>query len=245
MSHLNEQQLHELHLQLLEEKISMEQLLDHNRNTGLPTSFIQTWNDLSTYDNHPGDMGTELFERSKDLALYEQCESLLEQVDDALARMAYWDFGLCLTCHQPIPFERLQSIPTTQYCVQHVPDPASFHERPSEEDFLSPPFGRTSLDDHVEETQFDGEDAWQIVASWGNSNSPAMSENRQVEDYDEVHIEPNEHDGFVESYESFVATDLYGQEVSIVRNKAYRDYIQTGEGEPLLEPDPYESGTEQ
>jgi YteA family regulatory protein len=237
MNHLTKQQLRELNLQLLEEKISLERRIDHSENNGLSISFFQNTNELSMYDNHPADIGTELFERSKDLALNEQSELQLQQVDEALARMAEGDYGTCIFCHEPIPLERLQTIPTTLTCIKHVPDPAESERRPVEEEILAPPFGRTSLDELSEQNQFDGEDAWQIVARYGNSNSPAMSENRQVEDYDEVYIEPDELLGFVESYESFVATDLYGQEVSIVRNKAYRDYMRNGEGERLLEPD--------
>jgi YteA family regulatory protein len=235
MNHLTKQQIRELNLQLLEEKISLERRFDHNENHGLSVSFIQNTGELSMYDNHPADIGSELFERSKDSALNEQMEFQLQQVDEALALMQQGNYGTCVFCHEPIPFERLQAIPTTLYCIKHVPDPAESVRRPIEEEVLSPPFGRTSLDEHGDQNQFDGEDAWQIVENWGNSDSPAMSENRQVEDYDHVSIESDELDGYVEAYESFVATDLYGQTVSIVRNKAYQDYLHSGEGEPLLE----------
>jgi YteA family regulatory protein len=235
MNHLTKKQIRELNLQLLEEKISLERRFDHNENHGLSISLFQNTGELSMYDNHPADIGSELFERSKDLALNEQMEFQLEQVDEALALMQQGNYGTCVFCHEPIPFERLQAIPTTLYCIKHVPDPAESESRPIEEEILSPPFGRTSLDEQGDQTQFDGEDAWQIVEHWGNSDSPAMSENRQVEDYDHVSIESDELDGYVESYESFIATDLYGQTVSIVRNKAYRDYLHSSEGEPLLE----------
>ncbi|MNI26538.1 hypothetical protein D3C73_802400 [compost metagenome] len=56
-------------------------------------------------------------------------------------------------------------------------------------------------------------------------------------DYADMYIEADEHDGYVEAYESFVATDLYGEHVTIVRNQAYQDYIQQGEGDHLLELD--------
>ncbi|SEB42066.1 TraR/DksA C4-type zinc finger protein [Paenibacillus sp. GP183] len=235
MNHLTKEQARELNLQLLEEKISLERRFDHNENHGLSISFYQNTGELSMYDNHPGDIGSELFERSKDLALNEQMEFQLEQVDEALVRMQQENYGTCVFCHESIPYERLQAVPTTLYCIKHVPDPAESERRPVEEEVLSPPFGRTSLDELDDQNQFDGEDAWQIVENWGNSDSPAMSENRQVEDYEDVSIESDELDGYVESYESFVATDLYGQTVSIVRNKAYRNYLHNGEGEPLLE----------
>ncbi|MDI4707131.1 hypothetical protein MKZ48_21445, partial [Pseudoalteromonas shioyasakiensis] len=40
--------------------------------------------DLSNYDNHPADQGTELFERGKDLALNEHTEKELQDINEAL-----------------------------------------------------------------------------------------------------------------------------------------------------------------
>lgn len=239
MSHLTKQQLRELNLQLLEEKLDLERQFDHTEHFGISLSMRDNTSEFSMYDNHPADTATELYEREKDIALNEHAEFHLIQVNEALSHIEQGDYGVCVFCHQPIPFERLQAIPTTLYCKEHVPDPHESEGRPIEEQFLAPPFGRTSLDELSEQNQFDGEDAWQIVESWGNSDSPAMSENRNVEDYNDVYIEADEHEGFVESYESFVATDLYGKQVTIVRNKAYQDYIHNGEGDPLLEPEHY------
>lgn len=106
-----------------------------------------------------------------------------------------------------------------------------------EEQFLAPAFGRTSLDEREDQNGFDGEDAWQIVESWGTSNTPAMAESGDIDSYDVMAIEAAEElDGFVEAYESFVATDIYGHDVSIVRNRQYRKYLENGEGSGLLEP---------
>jgi hypothetical protein len=58
-----------------------------------------------------------------------------------------------------------------------------------------------------------------------------------VHSYNDMYIEADENDGYVEAFESFVATDIYGKQVSIVRNKAYRKYMANHEGEPLLEPE--------
>ena len=237
MSHLTERELRELQLQLLEEKLFLERRADNNEHFGLAISFAQNTGELSMFDNHPADIGTELYERAKDIALNENAEYHLLQVNEALANMEKGIYGQCITCQQPIPLERLQAIPTTQYCYQHVPDPHESERRPVEEKLLAPPFGRTSLDELSEQNQFDGEDAWQIVESWGSSNSPAFAENPNVDDYKDMYIEPDEHEGFVELYESFVATDMYGHNVTIVRSKAYRDYMNNGEGDHLLEPE--------
>jgi hypothetical protein len=68
-----------------------------------------------------------------------------------------------------------------------------------------------------------------------------MSEDREVHSYDDLYIEADENEGYVEAFESFIATDIYGKEVSIVRNKAYRQYMDNREGEPLLEPEEREN----
>jgi YteA family regulatory protein len=238
---LNSQQMGKLKSILQEEKQWLEEHLEANDRFGLNESLRFQTNELSTNDNHPADLGTEMFERSKDIALNENRERHLSDVTEALARIDNGRYGLCDTCGTQIQYERLEAIPTTLYCKEHVPDPHSSDRRPVEEEILSPPFGRTSLDELPEQNQFDGEDAWQIVASYGTSNSPAMAENPNVQsDYDDMEIEADEHLGYVESFESFLATDMYGQHVSVVRNQEYRDYLRKGEGEGLLEPDPHE-----
>jgi len=106
---------------------------------------------------------------------------------------------------------------------------------------LQPPFGRTSLDER-DQTAFDGEDAWQRLEAVGTSDSPAMAEGNANLDYDSMYIEADEHEGYVEPIENFLATDLTGKHVSIVRGRAYRRYMNAGEGDYLLEPDAeYES----
>lgn len=237
MNHLTKPQIRELNLQLLEEKLDLEKHFDLNDHYGLSESFIENTGELSMYDNHPGDIATEIYERGKDIALNEHAEFHLTQVNEALEHMEKGDYGLCVLCGQEIPFERLQAIPTTLYCKQHVPDPHISYRRPVEEEVLSPPFGRASLHEQEGQVEFDGEDAWQIVATWGTSNTPALAANPNVDDYKDMYVEADEHEGFVEKYENFVATDLYGQEVTIVRSKTYRDYMKNGEGDPLLEPD--------
>lgn len=240
MKPLTMTQLQELRQQLLQEQAEWkkhEAFADH---FDLSDSQRVQTGELSAYDNHPGDLGTETFERAKDIALNENAERQMDDIRGALKRMDNGTYGRCQACGQPIPFERLQAVPTTAFCYEHAPNRSVSERRPVEEQLLSPPFGRTSLDELPEQNQFDGEDAWQIVESWGNSNSPAMAEDPDVLDYNEMAIEADENDGYVESLESFLATDIYGQNLTVVRNRNYREYMAKQEGEPLLEPDPYE-----
>jgi YteA family regulatory protein len=242
--HLNPQQLQSLQLILKEEKQWLDTHIEANNHFGLSESLRDQTGELSTNDNHPADLGSEMFERSKDIALNENREHHFNEVTKALERIENGQYGLCASCGASIPYERLQAVPTTMYCKEHVPDHHS-NDRPIEEQLLDPPFGRTSFDEQTQETEFDGEDAWQIVESWGTSNSPAMAENPNISNsYDNIEIEADEQVGYVESFESFLATDLYGRNVSVVKNQAYHDYIHSNEGDSFLEADPESDDTD-
>ena len=236
---LDQGRMERLKRRLLQEKSELEARIADNDHFGLTSSFKESTGELSGIDNHPGDAGTEMFERSKDYALMEKEELRLARVDAALGRMESGEYGHCVACGKFIPLERLEALPTAVYCIEHEPRQENIERRPAEELFLTPPFGRTSLDEKETQNGFDGEDAWQIVESWGNSTSPAYAEDNNVDDYKSIAIESDENDGFVEPLESFLATDITGTHLSIVRNRAYRHYMAAGEGDHLLEPDEY------
>lgn len=204
--------------------------------------------ELSLYDNHPGDTGTELYENEKDLALRDHTEHQLENTKLALSMIASGSYGICKVCGQSIDPDRLRAVPTTLYCKQHADGLSTSGDneqvsnyRPVEEDFLQPPFGRTSMDeasdDRDGQTGFDGEDAWQIVERWGNSDSPAMAEEPDVNDYNGMFIESDEPDGYVEDIESFLATDIYGSSHLVIRNREFERYMHSEEGDHFLEED--------
>ncbi|QGQ95794.1 molecular chaperone DnaK [Paenibacillus psychroresistens] len=237
MNPLSKLQKAELKQLLLEQKSSLSKLLENSDNYGLASSLRESSGELSNYDNHPADNATDLYEKSKDLALNENTEMHLAEVEEALSRIDSQNYGLCDRCNQPIPFERLQILPETRFCVAHSPEQEISDNRPIEEEVLAIPYGPTSADSYAKQDHFNGDDAWQIVESWGNADSPAMSSNREVHNYNDLFNDAEESEGYVEAYESFIATDIYGKHVSIVRNKAYREYIANQEGEPLLEPD--------
>ncbi|TCZ72307.1 molecular chaperone DnaK [Paenibacillus albiflavus] len=240
MQHLTDQELLELRNWLLNEQQDFENRARNNQSFGLSTSLRDNIGELSAYDNHPGDIATETYEREKDIALNENAEMHMEEIDKALSAINQGTYGICLTCKKPISFERLQAIPTTLYCKEHTLSRITSDRRPVEEQVTGISYGRVGLDESPELNAFDSEDTWQIVESWGTSNTPAMSDNREVTSYDEMSTEADENDGFVESFESFLATDMYGKQLTVIRNKKYYDYMHNGEGDPLLEPDQME-----
>ncbi|MCA0753847.1 TraR/DksA C4-type zinc finger protein [Paenibacillus sp. N4] len=237
MTRLTNDQRDLLRERLLDERKEIERRLDEDDYYGLANSQRDESGELSTSDNHPGDTATELYEREKDVALVEQEELHLSRIEAALNAIDDGSYGTCATCGNPIPFERLDAVPDTIYCIEHAPRQYVSMRRPAEEHVLAPAFGRTSMDEHDYHHGFDGEDAWQIVEQWGNSDSPAFSENRDVTDYSHVGIDAYENDGFVEPIESFLATDITGRHVSVIRNREYMNYMHSGEGDHGLEED--------
>ena len=131
--------------------------------------------ELSAYDQHTADQGTETFEREKDWGLLEQARATLAQIDRALSLMDEGKYGICLDCGAHIDTERLHAIPYALRCLacEQAEEEAQKHRprRPVEEEALFPPFSRTFFDGQ-DQAAYDGEDAWQDVARYGTANSP-------------------------------------------------------------------------
>lgn len=231
------QQLDQLRSHLLREREEIVKRMERNQKFGMNENMRDEIGELSLIDNHPADIGSEVFERGKDLALTDLTEQHLRNTEAALARMDEGTYGTCMACGQTIPFERLQAVPSAQYCVRHVPkgDRNDRFQRPAEEQILRP--AMHSDTDGDDSNAFDGEDAWQIVERWGTSNTPALQEGNELTDYNNMYIESDENEGYVEPLESFLATDMYGNNVTFIRNDEYQKYWERGEGYGLLEPD--------
>lgn len=74
--------------------------------------------ELSSYDQHPADVGTETFEREKDLTILGSVEGELADVEHALQRLDDGTYGTCEACGKPIPDERLEALPATRFCLE-------------------------------------------------------------------------------------------------------------------------------
>jgi len=70
---------------------------------------------------HPADIGTELFDRERDLGQLEQIERELREIEDALRRLDEGTYGVCGVCGRPIPDERLEAKPTARFDAEHEP----------------------------------------------------------------------------------------------------------------------------
>lgn len=166
---MNKNQLARIKQRLLDEKKHLQSIIDDINQGGLAMSLADSIEELSTYDQHPADVATEVFERSKDFALREDAVIKLRAVDHALQKIREGTYGVCDNCGSMIPPERLDAIPYTTQCVHcraaAEEAPNRVNVRPVEEDLLEPPFAK-SFDDGTGKNMYDAEDSWQDVASW-------------------------------------------------------------------------------
>ena len=52
----------------------------------------------------------------------------LRLIEEALDRLHSGDYGICLSCEQPIPAKRLQALPWARYCVTCQEQAGSLHD---------------------------------------------------------------------------------------------------------------------
>jgi YteA family regulatory protein len=218
---MNQQQLATLKNILLKEKNDSEQSLADNHGYGLEMAMSDSIGELSAYDNHPGDIGSELFERGKDLSLQDADQHHIEAVNLALSRIDSGDYGKCEVCHQEIPFERLEAIPWTTTCKEHHSTRQITGRRPIEEEVLENS-ATHSFKDNNDYNGYDGEDTWQDVERYGTSNPPDYFNDGTS--YDELTEDNDEPQGYVDLIEGFAITDITGHNEGmpeIVHNEAY------------------------
>lgn len=202
------------------------QLQKTESETDIKDSAREEVGELSTYDNHPGDMGTELFEREKDLALHVHAGDEADKVEHALNALSNGTYGYCEVCNNEIPFERLEALPYTTYCIDHTPERDIPNDRPSEEDILIMANPNTFADRRDstgrESNERDSEDSFQEIAKSGTSETPSDF----IGDHDDYNTLYDDKilDGAVEEVEEFISTDITGETRGFVRSEISEEY---------------------
>lgn len=189
--------------------------------------------ELSLYDNHPADMGTELFEREKDRALSVHNKDELEKVEKALSAIETGDYGLCEQCGKNIPFDRLDAIPYATTCVEHSSDQFIPGDRPVEEEILNPAKDNTFSSRDLSEAD-NYEDSFEEVASFGTSETPSDFTG-DFDSYNELYSD-DEREGAPEQYETFVGTNMETDDIEIYTSENEREYVDKLDQEGVESP---------
>lgn len=210
---------------------------------GLGVPLQDSVSELSSYDNHPADLGSETFERSKDFALREGLELHIDQLDRALEAIDKGTYGICAVCGKPIPEARLEALPEATWCVpcMEKEDVRDRHLRPIEEDVIVPPFGGythdnspVELGDSEDENEFDGEDTWQRLAPF--------TEHAEISQAGSYYggLDYDEDVGFVEDVDHLAyEKDENGMFYAVVEPNKQLDHLVAQEDLPDEELEPY------
>lgn len=208
---------------LLEMREQVTSQLERLNQGGFHESLRDSIQELSSYDNHPGDIGSEVFERAKDLGLKDNALIQLRKIDDALKKIAAGTYGRCDICGREITLERLEAVPESTLCLEHrkeVEGRGDRYPRPLEEDVIAPPYGGLFHDNYFreqpdaeDEQMFDGEDAWQELARWNEHTEPARAGSYYGEsdlDEDRGFVEHMEHIPYVKGADGMFYEDVGG-----------------------------------
>jgi len=147
--------------------------------------------ELSVVDNHPADIGTEVYQRARELARRDALISKCGAIDSALERWEKGAFGMCEHCGGEIPLDRLELLPYTTVCtacsrLEEQEEQHSMYREPVENGILN--FSSDGLKDGAKIRAFDREVSFQEVARFGTSDSPQdLGTNRDIEDYEALY----------------------------------------------------------
>lgn len=122
---------------LLSRKEEIEQQINRKRDV-LQTPLSESTDELSGYDQHPGDLASDTFEREKEVGLLEMLEFEMEKVNDAISQYQNGSYGICDQCGQPIEPARLQRMPNTTMCAACARGQSKDFHRPVEENVVRP-----------------------------------------------------------------------------------------------------------
>lgn len=126
--------------------------------------------ELSSYDNHPADLGTEMFMMEHDKGLKDKNEDIIYEIEESIEKLRSGDYGICENCGMNIEEDRLELIPYTKLCLEcsnkKIPLDVKMSFRPEEED-RAHPFKRRNIEaSNATDMDFDREDSYQAVARY-------------------------------------------------------------------------------
>jgi RNA polymerase-binding transcription factor DksA len=78
--------------------------------------------ELTNYDQHPADSGTDTFEREKDLSILDGLEVELAEIEAAIGRIDDGTYGIDEVTGAPIDPARLEAVPEARTNVDSSPE---------------------------------------------------------------------------------------------------------------------------
>ncbi|MGE5329907.1 MAG: TraR/DksA C4-type zinc finger protein [Deltaproteobacteria bacterium] len=169
--------------------------------------------ELSSYDNHPAELGTEVFNLGMNLNLKANETNQIKEIERALNKIDKGVFGQCEICKNEISTERLQVRPYVRLCINCENDQNNEKEnikkaRPVEEQVIGSPFGKKYLNKQ-EDDEHEGLDYLNDLMKYGSASSP--QDMGGYKDYKEFYTNEVDEQGSVDKMDKFSNSDYERQ----------------------------------
>jgi RNA polymerase-binding transcription factor DksA len=184
---------------LIEKRKHKEELIE-----SIKKNNVEVSSELSNYDNHPAEQGSELFEIEHNNSLKYSFKKDVKDIDEALKKVETNKYGTCEECGKKISKERLKILPQSKLCINCANESSNNNKmfnknqklsRPSEEQVLDAPFGRKHLNEQ-EDDEFEGIEQLNDTLKYGSSDTP--QDMGGYKDYKEFYTNKKDSQGDVE-----------------------------------------------
>ncbi|MGP4082898.1 TraR/DksA family transcriptional regulator [Pseudalkalibacillus sp. R45] len=108
---LTDKQIEDFKSQLQEMK---EEVYQRNQNREENVDSEQ----LKGNDNHMANAGTAEYEHAREMALNQNDEQLINEIDEALQRIEEGTYGVCIDTGEEISIERLEAVPYAKRTIE-------------------------------------------------------------------------------------------------------------------------------
>ncbi len=157
-----------------------------------------TPSELSNYDNHPAELGSELYTLEMNLALKVHEQTKLNDIKLALKKIDNGTYGVCENCKKEINPERLEVMPTARFCMECQEDKEAEEINTPDQQYdeiFDNPFGRKYLNKQ-EDDEFEGLDQFDDLLKYGSADTP--QDMSGYADYEEFYTNEIDNQGYVE-----------------------------------------------
>jgi DnaK suppressor protein len=171
-----------------------------------------TPSELSNYDNHPADMGSELYTLEMNLALKVHEQTKLNDIKLALKKIDNGTYGICENCKKQIQPDRLEIMPTARFCMECQEDKEAREINTPDQQYdevFDAPFGRKYLNQQ-EDDEYEGIYQLNDVLKYGSADSP--QDMGGYADFEEYYTNEVDNQGYVE-------------EVDKISNQQYKNQL--------------------
>lgn len=160
---------HYKHL-LKQHKEYREDIIDDMETLSLGDNDNHGSSELSSYDNHPAEIASELFDVEHQMGLKKLEEHEIKEIDRAMEKIQSGTYGICESCGKDIDPRRLELLPQAKLCISCARESDDFIEiakgdkkknRPSEEQVIQ----SSDLNDSLRGEQF------QDLMEYGSADS--------------------------------------------------------------------------